>query len=145
MSDIIPQFGQTPSQEYRDRPSAYAVVFNNEGNLLVLTLSGEYHLPGGGIEANEVPILAITREAFEEAGAKISNLTYIGRANQFIEDDLYGSVNKLGTFYKADLASYNPELSTEADHVSSWISLEEYLSNPLSAEFQKWAVQQVTR
>ncbi|MDO8582321.1 MAG: NUDIX domain-containing protein [bacterium] len=148
-SGDIPQFG-IKLAKYKDRPCAYAVVFNEEGRLLVLTVGKviynrdvTYHLPGGGIDSSEDPEVAVIREAMEEAGCEITDLEYIGKASEyFTETSTTGSVNKLGIFYKARMATIDPTKKVEADHEVCWLTPEEFL-NSASGEFQKWAVKKV--
>lgn len=132
----VVQFGNQPSGEWQERPSVYAVVINEEGRMLVLEVDGEYHLPGGGIDAGENPEQAVIREALEEAGAVIGDLEYIGQANQFFPED---SRNKLGTFYKAALVSQDEQSSDEDSHKPVWLLPQEFISGN-SSDFQKWAV-----
>ncbi len=78
--ETIPQFGQ-PLDGYKERPSAYAVVWNGEGEILVVDVNGRYHLPGGGIECKYsflnrqknslrhiLPVIMSSREAMVARG-----------------------------------------------------------------------------
>lgn len=137
-SNEIPQFGSQPP-EYANRISAYAVVFNDQGQILALKVGKTIHLPGGGIDSGEDPQVAVVRESQEEAGCEISSLEYLGKANQFFAKTEYGPLNKVGTFYTAKLVSFDPSKGVEATHVPHWFAPEEFIAGP-SGEFQKWAV-----
>jgi len=80
----IPIFGERLAGEtYVVRPSAYAVIQNEKGDIAtVLTPLGPF-LPGGGIEAGETPEEAVVREAREECGLLVRADGEIARAIQF--------------------------------------------------------------
>lgn len=63
----ILQFG-VPEGTYTNRPGAYAVIFNDQQQLLVAEVKGKFHLPGGGIDQGETPEAAVAREVLEETG-----------------------------------------------------------------------------
>ncbi len=58
MRNHIPQFRIKEEGEYKDRPCIYVVVFNEEAKLLTLKVGDKYHLPGGGIDPGESPVVA---------------------------------------------------------------------------------------
>lgn len=139
MSDDILQFGTKPEEKYKDRPCAYAIVLNDEGQILVLKVGATFHLPGGGIDSGEDPEAAVVRETQEEAGCKITDLQYIGKANQFFLKSKTGPLNKLGIFYKARMIHIDESKRVETDHEVCWLTPKEFI-NSLSGDFQKWAV-----
>lgn len=135
------QFGE----EIKDpliRSSAYAVVLSDGGEILVVKVKNAYHLPGGGIGENEDEKVAIKRETLEETGYTISDLEFIGKANQYLPKASLGPMNKLGTFYKARAESQDKSKRVEMDHVPEWIEYEEVKDLPMS-EFYKWAISKV--
>jgi 8-oxo-dGTP diphosphatase len=83
-SEPVPVFGQRLAGEtYVVRPSAYALIENEKGEVAtVLTPLGPF-LPGGGIEAGETPEEAVIREAREECGLLVRADGEIARAIQF--------------------------------------------------------------
>jgi len=135
----IPQFGTEP-EKYQERICAYAVVFNNEKKILAVKVNSIYHLPGGGVDNNESPEEAVVREIKEETGLEISNINLLGKANQFFSNSKMGPLNKLGIFYKANLANNKPKDKKEVNHYTSWITPEDFLQSNAS-EFQKWMVE----
>jgi 8-oxo-dGTP diphosphatase len=138
MNNKVLQFGEM-LPKYIERPGAYAVIFKDE-KILVLEVRGAYHLPGGGIDEGEDEKQALIREIREETGCEITNLKFIGKANQFLPKTRLGPLNKIGTFYRAELISQNKEIIMEPDHKMVWLALEELIDKPM-AEFQKWAVE----
>ncbi|MDO8552667.1 MAG: NUDIX domain-containing protein [bacterium] len=64
-----------PPNAYRERESARAVVFNDDGKIAILFASKKnYHkLPGGGVEEGEDLNAALVRELREEIGCAIKN------------------------------------------------------------------------
>jgi 8-oxo-dGTP diphosphatase len=84
MKEPVPVFGERLQGEtYVVRPSAYAIIENEEGEVAtVLTPLGPF-LPGGGIEAGETPEEAVVREAREEAGLLVRPSGEVARAIQF--------------------------------------------------------------
>ena len=139
----IPQFGQALAIS-KDRPSAYAVIMNNDGKLLAVKVKNRYHLPGGGIDANENAETAVRREIVEETGYHVDQLTYLGRANQFLVTQDLGPLNKLGQYYVGVCTDVQKEGSGEEDHEVCWIDPQEFLDST-AHEFHRWAVTQMLR
>lgn len=139
MPDDVPQFGVEPTGEYQVIPSAYAVVLNDKGLLLVLKAGSGFHLPGGGIDSGEDAEEAVAREAQEEAGCEIGGLEYLGKANQFFPNSSVGPLNKLGAFYRARMISVDHSSRADLDHEVNWLTPDEFLSAS-AGDFQKWAV-----
>ena len=54
--------------------------------------SGDYHylFPGGGVEMDETPKMAAIREAYEEYGAKVRVIKYLGRQYYKFHIDYHG-------------------------------------------------------
>ena len=56
-----------------------AVPVTTDGQWVVIQLAGgEWEIPGGTVEPDEPPLVALQRELLEEAGAQILTATYIG-------------------------------------------------------------------
>lgn len=69
---------RTMSEYHRNLPrkwmSAAALIFNDEGNILIVkpTYKPGWELPGGGIDEEESPLDALKRELREELGLHIN-------------------------------------------------------------------------
>lgn len=136
----IPQFG-IKNGSYRSRPGAYAIVTNHKGKLLVISVRGRYHLPGGGLDKNEDPIAAVIREVEEETGYKIAVVEKVGEANQFLQTSDIGHINKLGKYFRCRiLIGFPRSAQKEKDHYVRWIDQRKFLSSS-AHEFHKWAVE----
>lgn len=132
-----PHFGPQPTGEYRDRPSAYGIILH-EGKILTLKVQN-VHLPGGAIDSGETPEQTVAREALEEAGCIITDITFVGKANQFFPDTETGSVYKQGYFFSAQMSHIDASHIIEEDHETRWLTPEEFLAST-AGEYQKWAV-----
>lgn len=139
MEGLIPQFGVKPNGIFRDRPSAYAVVFNDDGNILVLRVGATHHLPGGGVVPGENPHATVQREALEEAGVSIHDIRYLGRANQYMRKTKEGPLNKLSTFFRARAVGSTDVKGIEKDHKALWMTPGAFCDST-AGNFQKWAV-----
>jgi 8-oxo-dGTP diphosphatase len=141
----IPKFGNKQGgRNYVDRPGAYAVIENNEGQIAIIETGNGYFLPGGGIHPGESDVDALKREVMEEIGYQISILTEIGQAVEYIEayseDKHYQIHNR---FYRVQLVS-KVEAEAETDHRLVWLLPEDAIK-VLKRQGQVWAVQSMRR
>lgn len=136
----IKQFGERPDVDFKDRKSVYAILIK-DGRILVVDVFGNIHLPGGGIDEGEDMEAALERECLEELGAEITNLVFVAQANHYYSKSKYGPINKLGSFYLAELAKMDRKLASEETHRPTWLTIEQFMSST-AGDFQKWAVQQ---
>ena len=70
---------------YRNRPSAYVVISDGSGNLVLVRSSGGHFLPGGGISAGENEEEAVHREVLEECGRHVNIDGVLGEATELFE------------------------------------------------------------
>ena len=138
--NTTPQFGE-PLINAKDRPGSYAVIKNDEGQILVVIAKNRYHLPGGGIDENEDPKQAVLREIQEETGYAVVDVQEIGHANQYLDTKDLGPINKLGTYFVCRVDTKLPRSSEPTDHESKWVSAEEFLAST-AHDFHKWAVRE---
>lgn len=115
------------------RVSAYAIVRNTEGKLLVVQAgNGQWHFPGGGVEIDEQLADAVARECREEAGyhVRVSDL----RPLHLNEQKFYHSRKKefyhsLQLFFRAELTDTERHVEfiqgTDAERPSAWLSPDE--------------------
>ena len=103
MSDFPPVFGtKLDGVAYVVRPSAYALLPNEAGDLAVMRTPKGHFLPGGGVEPGESVAAAVAREAREEAGLLVEPTRTVGEAVEFtraLDEDAW--YQKLSTFVGA--------------------------------------------
>jgi 8-oxo-dGTP diphosphatase len=85
------------------RPSVYALIFNEIGEMLVLDnlRNGRYDLVGGGIEIWETAEQALIREAWEETGLEIRVDGFVHLSEQFFQTPMNNHWHVLSIFYRA--------------------------------------------
>ncbi|MCU0513618.1 MAG: NUDIX domain-containing protein [Anaerolineae bacterium] len=78
MAQLI--FGERIAREARLRPGCSAIIFDEQGRLLLTrrTDNGRWCLPGGGMDAGESAAEACIREVREETGLEIVIVRLIG-------------------------------------------------------------------
>lgn len=128
---------------YVVRPSAYALVLNEHGNLAVVrTLQGCF-LPGGGIQPGENPEQAVEREAKEECGLVLESRTVAGKAVEIVysaEENV--CFEKRSTFIEAEVIGMT--LPAEVDHELLWLAPIQAIKS-LSHGSHSWAVGRLIR
>jgi 8-oxo-dGTP diphosphatase len=116
-------FGErVDGQSYVMRPSAYALIENDDGRFAVVTAPMGWFLPGGGIEAGETPEQAIAREALEECGLVVEPGLRIAEAIQLVysaREDTY--FEKPSLFLRATVMGTRTSGSDD-DHQLLWVT-----------------------
>ena len=141
MSDI-PVFGTPlPGVSYKHRPSAYALVRNERGEIAVARTPLACYLPGGGMDPGETPEQTIQREGREECGFVLRPLRFLGKAIEicYAEDERQ-YFEKHSAFVVA--AVIGQDTKTEDDHELLWLSPEDAIQ-ALSHGSHRWAVEQL--
>lgn len=85
-SDIFENPTEEP-QEYMVRPTSKGIVFDNEGNIALLSIRDRVGFPGGGVEEGETFEEAFIRECDEEIGCAVGIISTIGKARQYRAKD----------------------------------------------------------
>ena len=69
-----------PEAQYKERPTVYAIVFDEEKNVAAIRYKkfDRHPFPGGGIDKGESFEEALEREVLEEIGCKITDITLVG-------------------------------------------------------------------
>ena len=109
-------------QSYVIRPSAYALIEDDDGRFAVVAAPMGWFLPGGGIEADETPEQAIAREALEECGLIVEPGLRIAEAIQLVysaREDTY--FEKPSVFMRATVLGTRTSRS-EDNHQLLWIT-----------------------
>jgi 8-oxo-dGTP diphosphatase len=126
--------------DYVDRPGAYAVIENNDGQIAVIETTVGYFLPGGGMEAGETELEALKREIREEIGYQALLLAEIGETVEYIEDRGQENYYQIRSrFYRVQLGPKIGE-GIEQGHRLVWVSCGEAIKL-LTRQGQAWAVQ----
>ncbi|MDQ6830606.1 MAG: NUDIX domain-containing protein [Gemmatimonadota bacterium] len=136
----VPAFGsRIASARYALRPSAYAIIADENGRLAVVRTPEGIFLPGGGIDPGETPAQAAVREAREECGLVVRARSWSVRAVQLsfskAEDQHF---EKQCTFLDAAIDG-PPAAGIEADHELVWLT-PAAAAETLSHDSHSWAV-----
>lgn len=137
------QFGQPlPGLEYRDRPTAFGLVFH-DGKLACVRVdrgAGSYYdLPGGAVDGDETEEQALIREFVEETGMAVRPFDRIAEAAQYFRKSTGEPLNNRGGFWVAERLSIDPAAKVEADHELVWLHPHTAL-NELRHDAHAWAV-----
>jgi 8-oxo-dGTP diphosphatase len=135
-----PIFGErSESVRYTLRPGAYVLLEDGRGQLALVRTPQGVFLPGGGIEANETPQQAATREVLEECGLVVRVGHWETWAVQFCyseSEKIY--FEKRCTFIDAVVESVASK--TEADHELLWVA-SATAPELMTHESQRWAIE----
>jgi len=129
---------RVPGCRYTVRPSAYAVLRDQEGRIAVVRAAHGWLLPGGGIDAGETAEEAVRREAIEECGLVIR----LGRATESATEIVHSpagnaGVEKDSVFFEATVAGKADAVQPE--HELLWLSAADAIER-LSHKSHQWAV-----
>lgn len=142
MQKTAPQFG-IAQVDAKDRPGAYAVIIKDHKILAVLR-KGFYHLPGGGIDEGETPEKAALRELKEETGYSGRVVKKLGAANQYVDSQTYGCINKLGSYFIIEVTEKGKKSPEDPTDQPLWISFEEYFKQA-AHESHQWIVKELLK
>lgn len=120
---------------YVKRPTVKGIVFDEEGNIALLSVRGHSLFPGGGVEGKESLEEAFIRECQEEIGCKILIIQYLGQYDQY--RNLSAKKYEIHFFVAGTLGEKGVPTTTnksEQDCILTWESQErvrEILENQL--------------
>jgi len=137
--DCVPVFGVPSGGRLVIRPSAYALINDEQGRIALVRTNQGTFLPGGGIESNESPRDAVIREAREECGLIVRPGDCVARAIQFVYSVAErADFEKRSIFIECDCAGLDPT-NAEAGHELIWTRVDDAIE-ALSHESQSWAI-----
>lgn len=103
---------------------AYGLIINNDEIALIKKARGGYKgkldLPGGGIEHDETPLVAMRRELMEEAGVEVISEELVDTTSitfTWKDDDHYEDLHHIGIIYKVVTKDLN--LKEDPDGIDS--------------------------
>lgn len=125
-------------KQYTQRPGAYALIKNPDGQIAIVLTGKRYFLPGGGIEAEESPEVCLKRECLEEIAADINIKEKFAEINCYFYSTTRDiNMESIGHFFICQITTF-ADVKTEADHKLIWLSSDDaikslYLSNQQEA------------
>ena len=131
-------------RRYVVRPSAYALIENDLGQVAVVLTPQGYFLPGGGLESVESPEEAVDREVLEECGLRVRSASLIAEAVPFAysegDDTCY---EKRCVFFRA-IVEETTTLQAETDHELLWLS-PEVAAARMTHESHAWVLREAAQ
>ena len=139
MIERTPVFGERiPGATYTPRPSAYALIRDQQSRVAIVDAPDGVYLPGGGIDPGETAEAAVLREALEECGFEVEIVSQIARAVQLVTRKNGTRVEKTSTFFTAIIVRHQPH-AQEPGHEVLWLTVAEATSR-LTHESHSWAI-----
>jgi len=121
------------------RPSAYGLLEDQDGRVAVVRSRDGTFLPGGGVEAGEMPEDAIRRETLEECGLIVRPAYWVTRAVQFAYSaSERAHFEKRSTFMECAIEGTD-RTHLQTGHELFWVD-EEMATRILTHESHGWAV-----
>lgn len=133
-------FGQRDEMlPLRVRPSAYAIVRNTTGEIVLVQTPSGCHLPGGGADPGETVERTVQREVAEEVCLQVAIGTWRRRAIEHVPAIAEGaSFEKRSTFCDARVIR-ETGLAGEPDHCAVWVAPRDAVAR-LTRGSHRWAV-----
>lgn len=136
----VPAFGEcVPGVDYRDRPGAYALLFDANGRMAVMVTPRGHYLPGGGCDPDESREAALRREVREECGLMCRHVRHLGDADEYVHAPAEAAWFRKRCAFFAVTAGEATATDTEADHRLHWMSPADAAAR-LSHGSQRYAV-----
>ncbi len=125
-------------KQYTQRPGAYALIKNQNGQVAIILTGKRYFLPGGGVEGEETLETCLKRECLEEIAADITILEKFAEINCYFYSTTRNiDMESIGHFFICDINCIT-DIKSEADHELIWLSFDDaikslFLSNQQEA------------
>ena len=120
-------FGQpVAGRDYINRPAAFGVVENGQGEIALVRVSkpGQppyFDLPGGAVDGVETEPQAVVREFGEETGLVVEVDRLIVAVSQYFLKSDGQPVRNVGGVHVARRTGFEPQLKVEDDHELVWL------------------------
>ncbi len=132
-------FGTLPDGvERRRRPGAYAVIFDERGRFAAVRGISKLFLPGGGIELDESPEEALSREVREECAYEVIIGKFLGSAVQYFSEKDGSQHWEFHCSYFA--AQFGAPLDNEPEHELLWLEVGD--AEKLAFDVHRWGINQ---
>lgn len=125
---------RNPKIKYRERKCAYAILYDDNGNIAI-TNDGKYFFFGGGMEKKETELETLKREMIEETGYTIKDVKLFDKLISYEYNSSRGNLKIVATIYLAKLDK-KIVAPIEKDHPILWGKPEEYI-NKMYHEYQR--------
>ncbi|MGH9081370.1 MAG: NUDIX hydrolase [Acidimicrobiales bacterium] len=135
---MTPGGGRPEPTPTRQRVAAYGVCRREDGHVLlvraapILTVAGQWFLPGGGLEHGEEPVAGLQREFAEETGLEVDVGSLLGVLSDIFTLPDGTSLHTVRIIYCID--AYSGRLRHEvagSSDVARWVRTDEALALPL--------------
>ena len=138
--DAAPEFGDRATDPSATiRPSAYGIISDGSGRLVVVRTPLGVFLPGGGSDEAETPEATVARETREECGYAVRvgtwRRTAVERVSSAREQTRF---EKRCTFCDGTFVD-RTGAPTEADHAPAWMPADQAAAR-LTPASHRWAV-----
>ena len=114
-----------PQVEYTERKCAYAIIYDDEGNIAIAN-DGKYFFFGGGTEENETALQTLEREIIEETGYTLKEVAPLESLISYEYNSSRGNLKIVATIYTAKFDKKITE-PIEKDHQILWGKPEEFI------------------
>jgi ribosomal protein S18 acetylase RimI-like enzyme/ADP-ribose pyrophosphatase YjhB (NUDIX family) len=144
LDDIVLSFG-IPAEDGSAiaRPSAYAVVSDQQHRIAIVQAKEGSLLPGGGVDTNESPEEAAVREVAEECALQVTITGDLGEAIQFVTSTEKGAAfEKRSRFVSARVQA--PIGGATPEHTTSWLNAHD-ARKTVTYESHAWAIRRWQR
>src|SRR5262249_12628699 len=121
---------------YTVRPSAYAILRDDDDRIAIVREDKGWFLPGGGIEPGETAEQALIREIQEECGFTVRLGRIVASATQIVHSPAgHTGVDKHSTFFDAAIVAAGAP--TEPGTETAWVSRQEAVRR-LAHQSHRW-------